>query len=411
MNYSEQIIKKCEIMAKNEFDKLDEIALYNQKKVLDAFKKNRVSAMHFNPSSGYGYDDIGRDTLNKVFSDVFHTEASIVSPLIANGTHALTLALFGLLRPGDVMVSIAGKPYDTLDDVINGTGNGSLRDFGINYKQVELTDSGKFDYGSIRRVLESNRIKLVFIQRSKGYAWREALTVEEIGEVISFVKSIDSNIIAMVDNCYGEFVEKNEPTDVGADVVVGSLIKNIGGGLAPTGGYISGKNALIEQISYRLTAPSLGLEVGSYLNGYLYFYEGLFLAPSTVRNALKGNVLAGYVMQTFGYESMPAVGAMPTDIIKSIKFDTADEMVSFIQTIQCLSPVDSFVVPEPWDMPGYNHKVVMAAGTFVQGASLELTADGAVRPPFVAYLQGGLTYEHYKLALMDIIEYFNKTKC
>ncbi len=411
MNYSEQLIKKCEIMAKNEFDKLDEIALYNQKKVLDAFKKNRVSAMHFNPSSGYGYDDIGRDTLNKVFSDVFHTEASIVSPLIANGTHALTLALFGLLRPGDVMVSIAGKPYDTLDDVINGTGNGSLRDFGINYKQVELTDAGKFDYDSIRRVLESNRIKLVFIQRSKGYAWREALTVEEIGEVISFVKSIDSNIIAMVDNCYGEFVEKNEPTDVGADVVVGSLIKNIGGGLAPTGGYISGKNALIEQISYRLTAPSLGLEVGSYLNGYLYFYEGLFLAPSTVRNALKGNVLAGYVMQTFGYESMPAVGAMPTDIIKSIKFDTADEMVSFIQTIQCLSPVDSFVVPEPWDMPGYNHKVVMAAGTFVQGASLELTADGAVRPPFVAYLQGGLTYEHYKLALMDIIEYFNKIKC
>ncbi len=411
MNYSEQLIKKCESMAKNEFDKLDEIALYNQKKVLDAFKKNRVSAMHFNPSSGYGYDDIGRDTLNKVFSDVFHTEASIVSPLIANGTHALTLALFGLLRPGDVMVSIAGKPYDTLDDVINGTGNGSLSDFGINYKQVELTEDGKFDYDSIRSVLENNRIKLVFIQRSKGYAWREALTVEEIGEVISFVKSIDSNIIAMVDNCYGEFVEKHEPTDVGADVVVGSLIKNIGGGLAPTGGYISGKNALIEQISYRLTAPSLGLEVGSYLNGYLYFYEGLFLAPSTVRNALKGNVLAGYVMQTFGYESMPAVGAMPTDIIKSIKFDTADEMVSFIQTIQSLSPVDSFVVPEPWDMPGYNHKVVMAAGTFVQGASLELTADGAVRPPFVAYLQGGLTYEHYKLALMDIIEYFNKIKC
>lgn len=411
MNYSEQLIKKCESMAKNEFDKLDEIALYNQKKVLDAFKKNRVSAMHFNPSSGYGYDDIGRDTLNKVFSDVFHTEASIVSPLIANGTHALTLALFGLLRPGDVMVSIAGKPYDTLDDVINGTGNGSLSDFGINYKQVELTEDGKFDYDSIRSVLENNRIKLIFIQRSKGYAWREALTVEEIGEVISFVKSIDSNIIVMVDNCYGEFVEKQEPTDVGADVVVGSLIKNIGGGLAPTGGYISGKNALIEQISYRLTAPSLGLEVGSYLNGYLYFYEGLFLAPSTVRNALKGNVLAGYVMQTFGYESMPAVGAMPTDIIKSIKFDTADEMVSFIQTIQSLSPVDSFVVPEPWDMPGYNHKVVMAAGTFVQGASLELTADGAVRPPFVAYLQGGLTYEHYKLALMDIIEYFNKIKC
>lgn len=360
MDYSEQLIKKCENMAKNEFDKLDEIALYNQKKVLDAFKKNRVSAIHFNPSSGYGYDDIGRDTLNKVFSDVFHTEASIVSPLIANGTHALTLALFGLLRPGDVMVSIAGKPYDTLDDVINGTGNGSLSDFGINYKQVELTEDGKFDYDSIRSVLENNKIKLVFIQRSKGYAWREALTVEEIGEVISFVKSIDSTIIAMVDNCYGEFVEKHEPTDVGADMVVGSLIKNIGGGLAPTGGYISGKNALIEQISYRLTAPSLGLEVGSYLNGYLYFYEGLFLAPSTVRNALKGNVLAGYVMQTFGYESMPAVGAMPTDIIKSIKFDTADEMVSFIQTIQSLSPVDSFVVPEPWDMPGYNHKVVMA---------------------------------------------------
>lgn len=407
MENIKEYIENCEELAKNEFRLLDNIALFNQKKVLDAFRKNKINPTHFCGTSGYGYDDVGRDTLCKLFSDILGTESAIVSPLIANGTHAITLALFGLLRPNDLMLSIAGKPYDTLDEVINGKGNGSLADFGVKYQQIDLLND-TFDYDQIAKKVKTLRPKVVFIQRSKGYAWREAFSVYVIEKAIKLVKDIDKDAIVVVDNCYGEFVEDKEPSEVGADVIIGSLIKNIGGGIAPTGGYVAGKSQFIEQISYRMTAPSLGMEVGSYISGYLPYYQGLFLAPSTVKNALKGSVLAGYALQEFGYETMPKVGQMPYDIIKSIKFNNRDEMIKFCQLIQQYSPVDSYVTPEPWGMPGYNDEVIMAAGTFVQGASLELTADGAVRDPYVAYLQGGLTYEHYKIVLTEIVEYFSK---
>lgn len=403
----EEYIEECEKQAEKEFSALDEIALYNQKKVLDAFREHRISAMHFNPSTGYGYDDVGRDTLGKLFASVMKAESGIVSPLIANGTHALTLTLFGLLRPGDLMLSIAGKPYDTLDEVIKGKNNGSLADFGIKYAQIELTEENEFDFAAIEKKINKQDPKVIFIQRSKGYAWRDALSVEKIGDTIAKIKSFGTKALFVVDNCYGEFVEKKEPTEVGADVIVGSLIKNPCAGLAPTGGYICGKADCIEQISYRLTAPSLGIEVGSCVSGYIPYYQGLFLAPSTVRNALKGSVLVGYALRTFGFETMPKTGSMPYDIIKSIKFDTAEQLVAFCGEIQKISPVDSYVTPLPWDMPGYDHQVVMAAGAFIQGASLELSADGAVREPFVAYLQGGLTYEHCKLAITEIVRYFN----
>ena len=406
MENIKEYIENCEELAKNEFKLLDNIALFNQKKVLDAFRKNKINPTHFCGTSGYGYDDVGRDTLCKLFSDILGTESAIVSPLIANGTHAITLALFGLLRPNDLMLSIAGKPYDTLDEVINGKGNGSLADFGVKYQQIDLLND-TFDYDQIAEKVKTLRPKVVFIQRSKGYAWREAFSVYVIEKAIKLVKDIDKDAIVVVDNCYGEFVEDKEPSEVGADVIIGSLIKNIGGGIAPTGGYVAGKSQFIEQISYRMTAPSLGMEVGSYISGYLQYYQGLFLAPSTVKNALKGSVLAGYALREFGYETMPKIGQMPYDIIKSIKFNNREEMIKFCQLIQQYSPVDSYVTPEPWGMPGYNDEVIMAAGTFVQGASLELTADGAVREPYVAYLQGGLTYEHYKIVLMEIVEYFS----
>lgn len=400
---AKKTLNECEKLAKEDFKIMEDVALYNQKKVLTAFQKNRVSSMHFQGTTGYGYDDVGRTMLNKVFSDIMHCEDSIVSPLIANGTHALTLALFGLLRPNDTLLSITGKPYDTLDEVINGNNNGSLKDFGINYKQIEFNADGELDYSAIIEGLK-DKPKVVFLQRSKGYAWRDALTMDKICNAVLTIKNHSPQSIILVDNCYGEFVEKIEPTDAGADVVVGSLIKNPGGGIAPSGGYICGKKSLIEQISYRLTAPSLGNEVGSYESGYRLFFQGLFLAPSVVLSAVKGSILGGYVFAKMGYKTMPEVGVMPADIINSIKFDTAEQLIKFCQVIQTVSPIDSYVTPEPWEMPGYSHKVIMAAGTFVQGASIELTADGTVREPYVAYLQGGLTYEHYKLALLELLE-------
>ena len=403
----DEYIRKCEKAAEKEFAALDDVAFFNQKKVLDAFRENRVAAVHFTPSTGYGYDDVGRETLCKLFAAVMGAEDAVVSPLIANGTHALTLALFALLRPGDTLLSVTGKPYDTLDEVISGDGNGSLRDFGINFVKTELTENGEIDFENIEIAIKKCKPKVVFIQRSKGYAWRDALSVEKIGEAIAKIKEICADAVFVVDNCYGEFVQKKEPTEVGADVIVGSLIKNPGGGIAPTGGYICGKKEYIRSVAYRLTAPSLGMEVGSCLSGYLPYYQGLFLAPSAVRNALKGSVLAGYALQGFGFETMPKPGNMPYDIIESIKFDTAEQLVAFCGEIQKASPVDSYVTPLPWDMPGYDHQVVMAAGAFVQGASLELSADGAVREPYVAYLQGGLTYEHCKLAITEIVKYFN----
>ena len=404
---AKKVLNECERQAKEDFKILEEVALYNQNKVLNAFKKNRVSSMHFQGTNGYGYDDAGRETLCKVFSDIMHCEDSIVSPLIANGTHAINLALFGLLRPNDLLLSVSGKPYDTLEAVINGENNGSLKDFGVIYNQVDLTDDGEFDYKAISKAMK-DKPKVIFIQRSKGYLWRDALTMDRISNAINYIRKEYCDAIILVDNCYGEFVEKIEPTDAGADIIVGSLIKNAGGGIAPTGGYICGKKSLIEQISYRFTVPSMGMEVGSYCNGYRLFFQGIFLAPSVVLNALKGNVLAGYVFKVMGYKTMPEAGEMPADIIKSIKFNTPEELISFCQTIQTVSPIDSYVTPEPWDMPGYSNPVIMAAGTFVQGASLELTADGTVRDPYVAYLQGGLTYEHCKIALLEILEKLSK---
>ena len=405
MEYSaaQRIIDECEKKANKEFEALSEIALENQKRVLDAFRRHKISAMHFHGSTGYGYDDVGRDTLAELFADIFGTESAIVSPLIANGTHALSLALFGLLGRGDSLVSIAGKPYDTLDEVINGENIGSLKDIGVRYGQVDMTHEGEFDKEGIQTAINEYKPKVVFIQRSKGYLWRDALSVEKIAEIAVFIRELSPFSYIVVDNCYGEFTEKKEPTHVGADVCIGSLIKNAGGGIAPTGAYICGKKDCIDKIARRFTAPSLGMEVGSYLSGYLPFYQGLFLAPSTVKNALMGNVLSGYVFEKLGFETMPKPGNMPYDIIKSIRFNTAEQLVSFVQRIQKLSPVDSYVTPEPWDMPGYTHPVVMAAGTFVQGASLELSADGTVREPFVAYMQGGLTYEHCKIALTEIL--------
>lgn len=406
MEYSEakKVIKDCEKSAQNLFAELQDIALYNQEKVLNAFRENNVTYAHFNGSTGYGYDDIGREKLNKVYATVFGCEDALVSPLITNGTHALTLALFGLLRPNDVMLSVVGKPYDTLDDVINGDNNGSLKEYGIIYKQTDLDENAMPDLAAIAKMTAEIKPKLAFIQRSKGYLWRNALSIEEIAEIIDIIKTNSPSTIVVVDNCYGEFVDKKEPTEVGADVIVGSLIKNPGGGIAPTGGYVAGKREYIEQISYRVTAPSLGNEVGSYTPGYRLYFQGLFLAPSVVKNALMGNALAGYVFDRYNFETMPEVGQRPYDIITSIKFRTGDELVNFCRQVQKVSPVDSFVVPEAWDMPGYNHPVVMAAGTFIQGASLELTADGTVREPFVAYMQGGLTYEHCVIALTEIVK-------
>lgn len=403
LSKAKQLIENCEKNAEILFKELAETALFNQEKVLNAFYKNRINYAHFMPTTGYGYDDIGREALNKIYADVFCAESALVSPLIANGTHALTLALFGILRPGDLLLSIAGKPYETLDDVISGKNNGSLSDFGISYCEIDLTEECSFDLPKIKSALISEKPKAVFLQRSKGYLWREALSVLQMAKIIEFVKDIAPETIIIVDNCYGEFVEKNEPTEYGADVAVGSLIKNVGGGIAPTGGYIVGKKQLIEQISYRLTAPSLGSEVGSYAGGYRLFFQGLFLAPSVVKNALMGNVLAGFALEKVGCDTMPRAGCRPYDIINSIKFNTAEELIAFCQSIQRVSPIDSYVTPEPWDMPGYPHQVIMAAGTFIQGASLELTADGTVREPYVAYLQGGLTYEHCKLALINIL--------
>lgn len=398
------LLKECENSAKILFEELAENALFNQEKVLNAFSKNRISGYHFYPTTGYGYDDNGRDTLNRLFADIVGAEDAIVSPLIVNGTHALTLTLFGILRPGDTLLSIAGKPYDTLDEVISGKQNGSLKEFGVNFKITELTDEGDFDYDTIKTEFINTKPKMVFIQRSKGYLWREALSIRKIEKICSFIREIAPKTVIFVDNCYGEFVEDREPTQVGCDIIAGSLIKNAGGGIAPTGGYIAGKKELIEQVSYRLTAPSLGLEVGSYVGGYRLFYQGLFLAPSIVKNALMGNVLTGYAMSAVGCETMPQAGRRPYDIINSIKLNSAERLINFCKAIQSISPVESNVSPEPWAMPGYNDKVIMAAGTFIQGASMELSADGAVREPYTVYLQGGLSYEHCKLALMKILQ-------
>lgn len=398
----ENILEECERAAAPMFRKVERIALVNQKKVLDAFRAHRVALHHFSGTSGYGYDDIGRDTLCRIVAEIFDTEAAVVSPLLSGGTHSISAALFGVLRPGDTLLSITSAPYDTLMPVINGEGIGSLREFGVNYRQVDLNGQ-KFDFDAIGAALDDKSVRVVFVQRSRGYSSRDALSVAEIGEAAQFVKSKRSDVCFMVDNCYGAFVEETEPTQVGADVAIGSFIKNIGGGIAPTGGYIVGKQFYIDLIAGRLTAPGIGMEVGSYEAGYRPFYQGLFLAPHVVSQALKGSCLAGHLMTRIGYATLPAPDAPMYDIIRSIRFRSKEELVTFCQSIQLASPVDGYVVPEPWDMPGYEHQVIMAAGTFVGGASIELSCDSPIKEPYIAYLQGGLTYEHVKLALTECV--------
>lgn len=405
MQFEEKIIKTvqdAESRCRDSFVKLEQIALENQNKVLDAFRNNNVGQRHFAQTNGYGYDDIGRDTLCRVFAEVFRAESAIVSPLIVSGTHALTIALYGLLRPGDEMLAVSGAPYDTLKEVILGEGNGSLKDFGVSYRQVDLVN-GAFDYDAIRNAI-NDKTKLVFVGRSRGYEWRDALDVREIGKMAKFVKDIKSDVIIMCDNCYGEFVDKIEPTQVGADIAVGSLIKNIGGGIAPSGGYVVGKKQYVDQVAYRLTSPSIGMEVGSYAYGYREFYQGLFLAPHVTMQAIKGSILFGEVFDSVGYKTMPRPGSDCKDIIRSIMFDTEEELIAFCRAVQKASPVDSNVTPFPWDMPGYEHQVIMAAGTFVAGASIELSADSPIKKPYIAYLQGGLTYEHVKIAAMYCLQ-------
>ena len=398
------IIKNAEASAQDLFKLIDEdISVYNQKKVLDAFRECKVSYHHFNPTTGYAYDDAGREKLAEVFAKVFGAEKAIVSPNIVSGTHALTIALFGLLRTGDTLVGATGAPYDTLQEVIGGENNGSLRDYGINYKEFALKND-KIDIESVSEYLREHKPAVVMITRSRGYSWRDALSVEEIGEAVKAFRKAYAGVTVLVDNCYGEFVEKIEPTEAGADVIAGSLIKNPGGGLAPTGGYMAGKEAAVTRIGYRLTAPSIGTEVGSYYQSYMPFFEGLFFAPSVVASALKGAILAANALGSLGYEVKPATGEMPRDIICSVKFNAREPMISFIQGIQYASPVESYATPEPWAMPGYDDEVIMAAGTFVQGASIELSSDAPVREPYIAYLQGGLTYQHCKIALAECLK-------
>lgn len=382
----------------DQFKAVDEIAFVNQQKVLNAFINNRIALRHFNPTTGYGYDDVARDTLNKIYAEVFGTEDAIVSPLITSGTHALTIALFGLLRPNQTLLCITGKPYDTLNDVIFGEGYGSLKDFGVRCKIVPLKD-GAPDIPAIKAAIKSENPSVVMIQRSRGYDMRPALSVEQINELITLADRQKSKIL--LDNCYGEFVQATEPSQ--ADAIVGSLIKNVGGGIAPTGGYICGSRAAINMIEGRLTAPSIGREVGSYAGDYRLFYQGLFMAPHVTAQSVKTAMLFSQVLSALGYETMPKPNEKFFDIICSVKFGDENKLIDFCKTIQSASPVDSFAAPEPWDMPGYNDKVIMAAGAFVQGASIELSCDAPIRPPYIAYFQGGLTLEHGIIALRKCV--------
>lgn len=395
------LIEKCEKKLKNKFKIIEDIALYNQEKVLNAFKKNKIALRHFSGSTGYGYGDEGRDTLSKIFADVFNTEAGICSPNIVSGTHALSLCLYGVLRRGDICLSITDEPYDTLSDVIYGKNNGSLEDLGITFKSIPLKN-GKIDKSAVKKFLNKHTPKMIYMQRSRGYAWRSALSIEEIKSAVDFINSLGYNGCIMLDNCYGEFLDKLEATDVGVNLMAGSLIKNAGGGIAPTGAYIVGNKEYIHDIEVRMTAPSIAGEVGSYAFGYQYFYQGLFIAPHVVSQAVKGALLFSAVLSELGYETLPKISELPNDIITSIKFNDENKLISFINTIQKNSPVDSYVDVEPWEMPGYNSKVIMAAGCFVQGASIELSADAPIKPPYIAYLQGGLTYEHCKIALKNM---------
>ena len=395
---------EVEASLKDRFEKLDEVAEYNQMKVLAAMQKHHVSAECFNGTTGYGYNDLGRDTLEEVYATCFKGEAALVRPQITCGTHALALALMSNVRPGDEILSPVGKPYDTLEEVIGiRPSKGSLAEYGVTYAQVDLLANGGFDFDGIRNAI-NDRTKLVTIQRSKGYASRPTLSVERIGQLISFIKEVKPDVICMVDNCYGEFVEKREPLEVGADMIVGSLIKNPGGGLAPIGGYIVGKKECVENAAYRLTSPGLGKEVGASLGMMQSFFQGFFLAPTVVNAALKSAIFAANVFERLGFAVIPNGSASRHDIIQAVTFEKPEGLIAFCQGIQAAAPVDSYVTPEPWDMPGYDSQVIMAAGAFVQGSSIELSADGPLRPPYTAFFQGGLTWYHGKLGIMMALQ-------
>ena len=385
---------------KARFEAVDAVAEYNQAKVIGAMQKNRVSAPCFAATTGYGYDDVGRDTLEKVYADVFHTEAALVRPQITCGTHALAVALSANLLPGDELLSPVGRPYDTLEEVIGiRESKCSLKEYGVSYREVALTEEGGFDWEGIRAAI-NNRTKLVTIQRSKGYATRPTFSVKQIGELIAFIKSVKPGLNVMVDNCYGEFVETLEPSDVGADMTVGSLIKNPGGGLAPIGGYIVGTEACVSRCAFRLSAPGLGQEVGANLGIMPALYQGLFLAPTVVAGALKGAIFAANMYEKLGFRVVPNGSESRHDIIQAVELGSAEAMSAFCHGIQAAAPVDSYVIPEPWPMPGYDSNVIMAAGAFVQGSSIELSADGPIRPPYAVYFQGGLTWYHAKLGIL-----------
>lgn len=399
----EHFIEQSEQKCIKYFKEIDYISLKNQKKTLDAFRECKIGLQHFSGSTGYGYGDIGREKLNELYARVFKSPKALVSPHILCGTHALSLCLYGILRPGDLMLSITGKLYDTLEEIVFKSGNGSLKDFGIKYSQIELIN-GDFDFEKIKEFLTQNDAKLIFIQRSRGYEWAKARSIAQIKTACQFVKKISPNSVIMVDNCYGEFVDIYEPYEAGADIFAGSLIKNPGGGIAPTGGYICGREDLVDLVAGRFTAPNIKDEIGSYSEGYRLFYQGLFLAPHVVGQVLKGSLLIRQVFSDLGYKVLPLPEEQNNDIITSIEFDDADKLIEFHRAIQSCSPVDSYVTLYPWDMPGYNEQVIMAAGAFVQGSSIELSSDSPIKKPYIAYIQGGLTYEHIKIALMMCLD-------
>ncbi|MDO4868928.1 MAG: methionine gamma-lyase family protein [Bacillota bacterium] len=407
-NISESVldlIDESEKEVSEYFSELDDIMAFNQYKILDSFQRNNICDRHFSWNTGYGYDDAGREATERVYADIFHTEAALVRPIIVNGTHALTLTIMGLLRPGDELIYCTGAPYDTLEEVIGlrGEGKGSLKDYGITYDQVELSPEGRIDFDALRKAIKPCT-RMITLQRATGYGWRRAITIDEIKEWAAFVKDIDPNIICMVDNCYGEFLNVQEPTDVGADVIAGSLIKNPGGGLALTGGYICGKQDLIDKISYRMTSPGIGGECGLTFGQTRTMLQGLFIAPKTVNGAVKGAVLCAKAFEKLGFDVCPAPQDTRSDIIQAVKLGSPEAVIAFCQGIQAAAPIDSHVSPEPWDMPGYEDPVIMAAGAFVQGSSIELSADAPIRDPYVVYFQGGLTYEHSKFGVIKALQ-------
>ena len=400
-----KLVQEAESEVQEQFRRLDDIMSYNQYKVLAALQKNRLSDMHFGWNTGYGYDDPGRDAVEKIYSDIFHTDSALVRPTIVNGTHALAITLLGILRPGDELIYCTGRPYDTLEEVIGirGEGNGSLKDYGISYKQVELLPDGSIDLEGVKKAI-SEKTRMVTVQRATGYGWRKAITIEQIGEWADFVADLNPNIVKMTDNCYGEFLDVKEPTDVGVDVIAGSLIKNPGGGLALTGGYVAGRSDLIDKIQYRMTCPGIGGECGLTFGQTRTMLQGLFQAPRVVNGAVKGAILCGKAYEKLGFEVCPKPEDQRSDIIQAVRLNDAKALECFCQAIQAAAPVDAHVSPIPWDMPGYESQVIMAAGAFVQGSSIELSADAPMREPYNVYFQGGLTYEHSKFGVIKSID-------